>query len=45
VVLSYSQWMKEFNGNASALGRTLFVADQPVTLIGVMPRQFEGAHG
>jgi putative ABC transport system permease protein len=41
-VLSYNLWQKEFNGDASALGRTLFVANLPVTVIGVMPKPFEG---
>src|ERR1700733_6212569 len=41
-ILSYSLWQKEFNGDASALGRTLFVANLPVTVIGVMPKPFEG---
>jgi predicted permease len=41
-ILSYGLWQKEFNGDASALGRTLFVANLPVTVIGVMPKPFEG---
>lgn len=41
-VLSYSLWKEAFIGDTNALGRTLYVANQPVTVIGVMPRPFEG---
>jgi predicted permease len=41
-ILSYSSWKEEFNGDANVLGRTFYVANQPVTVIGVMPKPFEG---
>jgi predicted permease len=41
-ILSYSYWQREFHGDDSALGRTLFVDGHPATVVGVMPRAFEG---
>jgi predicted permease len=41
-VLSYAFWEREFGADAAALGRTLYVANQPVKVIGVMPKAFEG---
>lgn len=42
VVLSYEMWKREFNSDIGALGRTLYVSNQPVTVIGVMPKAFDG---
>lgn len=40
VILAYGAWMRLFNGDTTAVGRTVFVNDRPMTLIGVMPRAF-----
>ncbi len=42
VVLSYDYWQQQFHGEDHALGQTLFVADHPATVVGVMPKAFEG---
>jgi len=41
VILSYGLWQREFGSDASVLGRTLRLGDQPFTVIGVMPRGFQ----
>src|SRR4029453_2270539 len=40
VVLSSKLWMRLFEGNPSALGRTLQLNGRPHTIIGVMPPRF-----
>ena len=40
VVLSYRLWFRLFEGNPSALGRTLQLNGRPHTVIGVMPPRF-----
>jgi len=40
VVLSYRLWLRLFEGNPSALGRTLRLNGRPHTIIGVMPPRF-----
>ena len=40
VVLSYRVWMRLFNGDPAAIGKTLRLNDQPHTVIGVMPPRF-----
>ncbi|HEY7057491.1 MAG TPA: ABC transporter permease [Vicinamibacterales bacterium] len=40
VVLSHRLWMRLFDGNPSALGRTLVLNNRPHTIIGVMPPRF-----
>ena len=40
VILSYRLWQTEFGGDANVLGRTLVFGDAPVTVVGVMPREF-----
>ena len=40
VVLSYRVWMRLFNGDPAAVGRTLRLNDRPHTIIGVMPPRF-----
>jgi len=42
VVLSHSYWQSEFGGDPGVLGRTLLVADVPLTIVGVAPRGFQG---
>ncbi len=41
-VISYEFWLSEFNGDPSALGRTLVIGDHPVIITGVLPRGFDG---
>jgi len=40
VLLSYRLWQTEFGGDADIVGRTLVFDDAPVTVVGVMPREF-----
>ncbi|HET8638431.1 MAG TPA: ABC transporter permease [Acidobacteriaceae bacterium] len=42
VILSYGFWQQHFGGNKRVLGRRFNVDQHPVTVIGVMPRSFEG---
>jgi predicted permease len=41
-ILSDEYWQSEFHGDPSILGRTLVVDDHPVTIVGVLPRAFDG---
>jgi predicted permease len=41
-VLSYDLWQRRFAGDPNALGRTIALNQQPVTIIGVMPQGFRG---
>jgi predicted permease len=41
-VLSHSYWMTEFDGDPRIVGRTIYVSDTPVTIVGVAPRAFTG---
>ena len=40
VVLSYSLWQRLFDGDAAAIGKTLYLDDEPRVVIGVMPPRF-----
>jgi predicted permease len=40
-LLSYGFWQRSFGGEAKALGKTLIVDEQPVQVIGVLPKSFE----
>lgn len=42
VVLGYRYWETRFEASASVLGETLVVNGQPLTIIGVSPKGFEG---
>jgi putative ABC transport system permease protein len=42
VVLSYDYWTTAFRADPAALGKTLFVAGQPLEIVGVAPRGFVG---
>jgi predicted permease len=42
VVLSHSFWQRQFNGDATVLGRELTIADQRYTIVGVAPSGFNG---
>jgi predicted permease len=41
-VLSYSYWMTAFGGDPSVLGKTITVNGQPLTVIGVSGKGFDG---
>src|SRR5215469_16078152 len=41
VVLSHDLWMRLFNGDKAAIGRTLRIQGQSYTVIGIMPRGFK----
>jgi len=42
-VLSYSFWTRRFGRDPSVLGRSVFLADTPVTIVGVTVPEFHGA--
>jgi predicted permease len=42
VVLSYDFWHNRFGGDPGMIGRTVFVSDQPMTVIGVAAPGFRG---
>jgi predicted permease len=44
-VLSYGLWQRLFNGDPSAIGRTLLLRGEPHEIVGVMPRGFRGETG
>lgn len=41
-LLGYDYWRNAFHGDPGVIGRTVYVADIPVTIIGVLPQGFEG---
>src|SRR5262249_23633819 len=41
-VLSYAYWQTRFAGDPGILNTTLIVNGQPLTIVGVAPRDFEG---
>ena len=41
VVLTHDLWMRLFNGDKTAIGRTLRIQGQSYTVIGIMPRGFQ----
>jgi predicted permease len=42
VVLSHAYWARRFGGDASAVGRTVGVNNEPMTIVGVAPKGFHG---
>lgn len=42
VVISQDLWQRRFNGDPSAIGRTLVLNDRPFTVVGVMSEGFHG---
>jgi predicted permease len=42
VVVSYDYWQTRFAGSADAIGRTILVNDNQLTIIGVAPEGFQG---
>ena len=41
VILTHDLWMRLFNGDRTAIGRTLRIQGQSYTVIGIMPRGFQ----
>ncbi|HWI18206.1 MAG TPA: ABC transporter permease, partial [Vicinamibacterales bacterium] len=41
MVLSHATWLRQFGGDAGAVGRQVTINGQPVSIVGVMPRGFE----
>ena len=44
-ILSYGSWIRRFGGDPNVLGRTIRLDDKSVSIIGVLPREFEFAPG
>lgn len=42
-VLNYAVWQSQFGGDPSIIGRTIHINRHPVTIVGVAPKQFQGA--
>ncbi|HUI83033.1 MAG TPA: ABC transporter permease [Candidatus Binatia bacterium] len=40
-ILSYAFWRSDFAGDRGIVGRTIRLDNKPVTVVGVLPRQFE----
>jgi predicted permease len=43
LVLGYSYWRKRFGGDPRVIGKQVRVNGSPVTIVGVVPKQFHGA--
>jgi putative ABC transport system permease protein len=41
MIVSHAAWLRQFGGDASAIGRSVTINGEPVTIVGVMPRGFE----
>lgn len=41
-MISYAAWMRRFNGDPAAIGRTIAIDSLPFTIVGVAPRGFFG---
>lgn len=41
-ILSYDAWQQQFRGDNHVLGKTIYIDNHPVTIVGIMPRAFEG---
>ncbi len=42
-ILGYRLWKRKFNGDAAAIGSTILLNHQPLTIIGVAPPEFHGS--
>jgi putative ABC transport system permease protein len=45
IVIGHALWQRSFGGMPSALGQTLSLAREPLTIVGVMPEGFRGLSG
>jgi predicted permease len=45
IVLGHALWQRAFAGSASALGQTITLSREPLTIVGVMPEGFRGLSG
>jgi putative ABC transport system permease protein len=43
-VLSHSLWLREFGGDPAAVGKSIYVANQRIPIVGVAPPDFAGLH-
>ncbi len=44
VVLSYRAWIRTFDGDPAVIGRTVRLNQQPFTVVGVAPKEFDGIY-
>jgi len=44
VVLGYGYWQKRFHGDPRAVGKQILINGRSATIIGVVPRQFQGMY-
>jgi putative ABC transport system permease protein len=42
IVISHDFWMQKLGGDPAAVGRVLALDDAPATVLGIMPRDFDG---
>src|ERR1700722_8192360 len=40
VILSYALWQRHYGGDSRIIGKTIALDDEPITVIGVLPRDF-----
>ncbi len=40
-VLSYELWQRQFGGDDSALGKTVYFDEEPFVIVGIMPKSFD----
>ena len=45
IVIGYAMWQRDFGGSPSAIGQTVNLAREPLTIAGVMPEGFTGLSG
>jgi predicted permease len=41
-IIGYGFWLQHFRGDPAVVGRTVRINDQPLTVVGVLPRDFKG---
>jgi len=44
LMISYRYWERHFGLDPEAVGRTIFMNGQPVTIVGILPKAFLGVH-
>lgn len=45
IVIGYDLWQREFAGDPTVLGHTLYIDSRPMTVVGVAPKGFNGTIG